>query len=83
MADLQRLRDKGFTEVDIVGKRKFRDSLNEPETPARDKLVVRAHHPKHGWMYEKIAEGDDAALDAWAERATKADRSAFRPQRAR
>jgi type IV secretory pathway ATPase VirB11/archaellum biosynthesis ATPase len=71
---LGRLKRKGFIEAERVGKRKFIDQLNGEKTP-REKTVVRVLHPKHGWMYEKIVEDDeaasDAAVDKWAERANR------------
>jgi hypothetical protein len=66
---LGRLKRANFLEVERVGK-------------AHGKTVVRALHPTHGWMYEKIAEttasASDAAVDAWAARANK---PASRPKR--
>lgn len=71
---LGRLDRKGFTEAERVGKRKFRDTLNG-ETALIEKTIVRALHPDHGWMYEKIVEADevasDAAVDAWVARANQ------------
>jgi hypothetical protein len=55
---LARLMRKGFSDAERVGKRK-------------SVTIVRAYHPLHGWMYEKMAEADDAAVDAWAARANK------------
>ena len=59
---LERLKRKGFTEAERVGRRK-------------SVTVVRAYHPDHGWMYEKIAETDeaasDASVDAWFSRASE------------
>lgn len=71
---LGRLNRSGFTEVERVGTRKVRDTLNG-ESVAREKTIVRAYHPDHGWMYEKIVETDeaasDAAVDAWSARASQ------------
>jgi hypothetical protein len=54
---LGRLKRRGFTEAERVGAQK-------------GKTIVRAYHPVSGWMYEKLAEDDDAAVDAWAARAS-------------
>jgi hypothetical protein len=66
---LGRLKRANFIAVDRVCK-------------AHGKTIVRALHPVHGWMYEKIAEtneaASDAAVDAWAARANK---PAGRPKR--
>lgn len=53
---IDRLIELGFSSAEIVGEQK-------------GKKVVRAIHPVRGPMYDKIAEGDDAALVAFAERA--------------
>jgi hypothetical protein len=59
---LGRLKRSTFLEAERIGK-------------AQKLTVVRALHPTHGWMYEKIAEANeaasDAAVDAWAARANK------------
>jgi hypothetical protein len=59
---LGRLKRRGFTEAERMGAH-------------RGKTVVRAYHPAHGWMYEKIDETDEAACDAaadqWAVRAVQ------------
>lgn len=56
MTVLGRLKRRGFVEAERVGKQ-------------RGKTVVRVLHPVRGWMYEILVEDDDAAVDAWAERA--------------
>jgi len=59
---LGRLTNLGFEQVERIGVQ-------------RGKTVVRAYHPVHGWMYEKIDETDeaqsDAAIDRWAESANE------------
>lgn len=53
---MDRLKQLGFERVENLGER-------------RGKTVVRAYHPAHGWMYEKIDVSDDAELEAWAAKA--------------
>ena len=50
---IDRLMALGFSSTEIVGRQ-------------RDRVIVRARHPVRGWMYEKFAEDDLAAADAWA-----------------
>jgi hypothetical protein len=59
---IERLIELGFGAAEIVGRQ-------------RGRVVVRALHPSRGWMYEKFAEDDPAALEAWAASVNSADAS--------
>jgi cytochrome c553 len=50
---IDRLIELGFSSAEIVARQ-------------RGRVVVRVRHPSRGWMYEKLAEDDFAALEAWA-----------------
>lgn len=64
---LERLIENGFTYATEAGRK-------------RGKMVVRAYHPAHGWVYAKFADDDGAALDAVVAR-VKAPAASRRPQR--
>jgi hypothetical protein len=57
---IDRLIELGFSAAEILGRQ-------------RDRVVVRARHPMRGWMYEKFAEDDHAALEAWVASVNRLD----------
>lgn len=57
--DIQRLKDLGFPDAEIVGEK-------------AGKTVVRMYTEEHGWTYAKIDPADDTALDAFAEQVNPA-----------
>jgi hypothetical protein len=59
---IARLIELGFSSAEIVGRQ-------------RGRVVVRVRHPSRGWMYEKFAEDDLAALEAWAASVNPTDAS--------